>query len=106
MLIAGPAPSVPRRRATRLSGRRQRYIVVAAAQEKRRAPDGRLDRVIDVPVKKPTCCAFGGADLGTLYITSSRLAETDEALAREPTAGGLFKVLPGIRGIADPPFAG
>jgi L-arabinonolactonase len=72
----------------------------------RRAPDGRLDRVIDVPVKKPTCCAFGGADLGTLYITSSRLAETDEALAREPVAGGLFKAMPGIRGIADPPFAG
>jgi sugar lactone lactonase YvrE len=72
----------------------------------RRAPDGRLDRAVDVPVRKPTCCAFGGDDLGTLYITSSRLAETDEALAREPTAGGLFMVRPGIRGIADPPFAG
>jgi L-arabinonolactonase len=72
----------------------------------RRAPNGQLDRVIDVPVKKPTCCAFGGADLGTLYITTSRLAETNEALAREPLAGGLFMARPGIRGIADPPFAG
>jgi len=72
----------------------------------RRAPDGRLDRTIEVPVKKPTCCAFGGSDLATLYITSSRLAETDEDLAREPEAGGLFSARPGIRGIADPPFAG
>lgn len=72
----------------------------------RRAPDGRLDRTIEVPVKKPTCCAFGGDDLATLYITSSRLAETDADLAREPTAGGLFVARPNIRGTIDPPFAG
>lgn len=72
----------------------------------RRAPNGQLDRVVEVPVKKPTCCAFGGSDLTTLYITSSRLAETDDDLAREPVAGGLFSVRPGVRGIADPPFAG
>jgi L-arabinonolactonase len=72
----------------------------------RRAPDGRLDRAIDVPVRKPTCCAFGGGDLGTLYITTSRFAESDEALEREPMAGGLFMARPGIRGLADPPFAG
>jgi L-arabinonolactonase len=72
----------------------------------RRTPNGQLDRVVEVPVKKPTCCAFGGRDLATLYITSSRLAETEDDLAREPAAGGLFSVRPGIRGIADPPFAG
>lgn len=72
----------------------------------RRAPDGQLDRAIDVPVRKPTCCAFGGADLGTLYITTSRLGEGDDDLLREPDAGNLFAARPGVRGIADVPFAG
>jgi L-arabinonolactonase len=71
----------------------------------RRAPDGRLDRVVEVPVRKPTCCSFGGRDLDTLFITSSRLGEGEEDLAREPEAGGLFAVRPGVRGVADTPFA-
>jgi L-arabinonolactonase len=32
----------------------------------RYAPDGRIDCVVEVPVRKPTCCAFGGDDLSTL----------------------------------------
>lgn len=72
----------------------------------RYAPDGRLDRSIAIPVRKPTCCAFGGADLSTLYITTSRLGEDDAILAREPTAGGLYAVRPGVTGLADMPFAG
>jgi sugar lactone lactonase YvrE len=38
----------------------------------RYAHDGRIDRVIDVPVKQPTSCVFGGDDLKTLYVTSAR----------------------------------
>jgi len=70
------------------------------------APDGTLDRVIDVPVWKPTCCAFGGPDLDTLYITTSRLLCDEEVLAREPESGGLFAVKPGVRGVLDTPFGG
>nr|WP_237684178.1 SMP-30/gluconolactonase/LRE family protein [Pseudaminobacter soli] len=70
------------------------------------SPDGRLDRVIDVPVKKPTCCAFGGEDLATLFITTSRQGETEDDLAREPLAGSLFQVRPGVRGLQDQPFGG
>ncbi|MEY2685705.1 MAG: L-arabinolactonase, partial [Pseudomonadota bacterium] len=33
-------------------------------------PDGRLDRSLPVPVKKPAMCAFGGAGLDTLFVTS------------------------------------
>ncbi len=69
-------------------------------------PDGRLDRSVEVPVAKPTCCAFGGPGLDTLFITTSRLGETAERLAREPEAGGLFAVRPGVAGIETPPFAG
>ena len=72
----------------------------------RYAPDGRLDRVVEIPVKKPTCCAFGGSDLSTLFITSSRLGESPEALEREPTAGALFALRPGLSGCADTPFGG
>ncbi len=70
------------------------------------APDGTIDRVIDVPVWKPTCCAFGGPDLDTLYITTSRLMSDDAALEKEPASGGLFAVKPGFRGVPDTPFNG
>jgi L-arabinonolactonase len=81
-----------------------------AAWEGRRvariAPDGRIDRVVAVPTLKPTCCAFGGADLATLFVTSSRLGADADALAADPAAGGLFAVRPGVRGLEDAPFAG
>ncbi len=70
------------------------------------SPDGELLQRINVPVRKPTCCAFGGKDLSTLYITSSRLMEGDDILAREPNAGGLYAARPGVRGISDMSFAG
>jgi L-arabinonolactonase len=59
-----------------------------------------------VPVAKPTCVAFGGADLATLFITTSRLDCPAELLAREPHAGSLFAVRPGVKGMIDSPFAG
>lgn len=39
------------------------------------APDGGVDRVLEVPAANPTTCAFGGPDRKTLYITSARSAE-------------------------------
>lgn len=66
---------------------------------RRYAPDGRLVQQVDLPVSCPTKCAFGGADLETLFITSARTAlTTDEQKAREPHAGSLFAVRPGVRG--------
>ena len=72
----------------------------------RYAPDGRLDMIIEVPVAKPTCVAFGGVNLDTLFITTSRLGSRQEDLAREPGAGALFAVKPGVRGVEDAAFAG
>lgn len=37
----------------------------------RLSPDGKVDRIIELPVSRPTSCVFGGADLKTLYITSA-----------------------------------
>jgi L-arabinonolactonase len=69
-------------------------------------PDGSIDRVVEVPVLKPTCCAFGGPELETLYITTSRLEATREQIAAEPMAGSLFAFKPGVHGVVDAPFAG
>jgi L-arabinonolactonase len=70
------------------------------------APDGRLDLTIEVPVEKPTCVAFGGVDLDTLFITTSRLGSSEDILVREAGSGGLYAVKPGVRGLPDAPFAG
>ena len=70
------------------------------------APDGSIDRTIDVPVWKPTCCAFGGPALDTLYITTSRLMSDQDSLDKEPTSGGLYAVRPGVSGVLDTPFNG
>ena len=72
----------------------------------RYAPDGRVDRIVPVPVAQPTSCAFGGADLATLYVTSARVGLSDADLAGQPWAGGLMAFDPGVRGLALPPFAG
>jgi sugar lactone lactonase YvrE len=71
------------------------------------APDGGLIDRVDVPgVGQVSSCTFGGYDLGDLYITSARENFTEEDAAREPTAGGLFRVRPGPRGLAPDRFAG
>jgi L-arabinonolactonase len=70
------------------------------------APDGRLDRSIEVPVAKPTCVAFGTAALDVLFITTSRLDSDAGLLSREPGSGGLYAVTPGVKGLEDAPFAG
>jgi len=64
-------------------------------------PDGRLDRSLAVPVKKPTMCAFGGPRLDTLYVTSIRPGGD---LADQPLAGGLFALNPGVTGVEEPAF--
>jgi sugar lactone lactonase YvrE len=35
------------------------------------APNGSVDRIIEVPVKQPTSCVFGGPDRKTLFVTSA-----------------------------------
>jgi L-arabinonolactonase len=69
-------------------------------------PRGRVDRVIPMPVSKPTCCAFGGENLSTLYITSARYGMTEDQLAAEPLAGSLLTCQAGVRGLPDMEFGG
>jgi sugar lactone lactonase YvrE len=53
----------------------------------RYSPDGRLDRVVKLPVSLVTKCAFGGPDLTDLYVTTAHVLLSDEERAKQPTAG-------------------
>ncbi|MGW3549923.1 SMP-30/gluconolactonase/LRE family protein [Streptomyces griseoincarnatus] len=69
---------------------------------RRYTPSGELDRVIELPVPRVTCCAFGGQGLTDLYVTTARVGLT----APHPLAGSLL-VVPGAgKGVAQPAFAG
>jgi sugar lactone lactonase YvrE len=66
---------------------------------RRYSPSGRLDGVIELPVRQVTACCFGGPELDVLYISTSRLGLD---ATREPEAGAVFLDRPGVRGL--PPF--
>ena len=69
-------------------------------------PDGSLDRKIDFPVMMPTMTAFGGTDLGTLFVTSIGGGGSHPLAAGQSRAGDLFALDPGVTGLSDAPFAG
>lgn len=69
-------------------------------------PEGSLERVVMMPVQRPTSVAFGGDDLDQLYVTSARIGLTDGELKSQPQAGGLFRLRPGVRGRAEYRFGG
>lgn len=68
----------------------------------RHAPDGSIDRIIEVPVSQVTCPAFGGPDLKTLFITTAAKNMSAEQLAAEKIAGGLFAIEVDIAGQPEP----
>lgn len=80
----------------------------------RYSPDGKVDVVIELPVKSPTSCAFGGKDMSTLFVTSASIDFVngkwvymdDAAFERDPLAGAIFAIETGIRGLPETPFRG
>ncbi|PAZ12157.1 calcium-binding protein [Streptomyces sp. SA15] len=69
---------------------------------RRYTPGGELDRVIELPVPRVTACAFGGADLSDLYVTTARVGLS----APHPVAGSLLVVRGAGKGLPQPAFAG
>jgi sugar lactone lactonase YvrE len=67
-------------------------------------PDGSLAGHIEVPVPQVSSCAFGGADLKTLYITTARAYMSPEALAQAPLSGAVFAIEMDIPGLPEHPF--
>jgi sugar lactone lactonase YvrE len=69
-------------------------------------PEGRVVAVVELPVSQVTSCAFGGDDLSDLYLTSARDGLSDAQLRKQPHAGALFCLRPGVRGLSQRPFIG
>lgn len=65
------------------------------------APDGRVDRIVELPVEHPTSCVFGGPDLTRLYVTSSR-----QAGSQSEWDGAVLWADVGVRGQPCQRFAG
>ncbi|MEX2650790.1 MAG: SMP-30/gluconolactonase/LRE family protein [Alphaproteobacteria bacterium] len=70
------------------------------------APDGTLDRKIELPCDQVTSAAFGGPDLDILYVTTAWHGLGGAERAKQPLAGGLFAIEAGVPGIPEVPFAG
>jgi L-arabinonolactonase len=69
-------------------------------------PQGKMERIIELPVSRGTSVMFGGKDLDTLYVTTMRTTLDDAQLAQEPLAGCLLAIKAGVKGIAEAPFQG
>jgi sugar lactone lactonase YvrE len=69
-------------------------------------PDGKTDRVLELPVANPTCCCFGGAALDTLYVTTATQKLAPDDLARQPLAGSVLALRPGVKGLPESRYAG
>jgi sugar lactone lactonase YvrE len=59
---------------------------------------GQRIRTVDVPARQSSCPAFGGPDLGTLFVTSALQGMTAAARAAEPQGGMTFAAVVGARG--------
>jgi sugar lactone lactonase YvrE len=70
------------------------------------APDGFIDRVVRLPVDRPTNCVFGGPDMRTLFITSSSAGMTEEQRAARPLSGCLISIDTHVRGLLRHRYAG
>lgn len=69
-------------------------------------PEGKVDRELELPVTNPTSCAFGGADLTTLFVTSARSDLSAAALVDNPAEGSLLAIAGLGRGLPGARFAG
>ena len=78
--------------------------VVATGTVRRYLPDGTLDRTIALPCSNPTKPAFGGADMKTLFATSTKMVIKADSPGAELN-GALFAVQTGFIGINEALFA-
>lgn len=68
------------------------------------APDGTLVRLLDVPLPFPSCVAFGGPALDTLYVTG--ISDSGWSLKADGPAAGRILAITGLdaAGIAETPY--
>jgi sugar lactone lactonase YvrE len=73
-------------------------------QVRRYSPSGELLARVTVSTAQPSCCAIGGVNGTTLYITTAREDMSDDLLAVEHDAGRLFCVDVDIAGLPILPY--
>lgn len=73
----------------------------------RLTPKGEIDRIVELPVERPSKPMFGGAGLDVLFVTSIGVGLTPGSEAKQPNAGGLFAITGlGAQGLPQARFAG
>lgn len=80
--------------------------VYAGGKIVRYTPNGRVDRIVELPVSYPTCCCFGGSDLDILFVTSARFPLSAQEQAAQPLSGSVLALRPGVQGLPEPAFSG
>jgi sugar lactone lactonase YvrE len=69
--------------------------------------DGSLLAHIQLPVERPTSCAFGGTDRSTLFVTTARAGLDATASERQPHAGRVLSISGlGVQGLPCQPYRG
>ncbi|RPH29361.1 SMP-30/gluconolactonase/LRE family protein [Buttiauxella warmboldiae] len=68
------------------------------------SPAGEIVETYKLPVRCPTMVCFGGHDMKTLYITTTRENMTADELAQRPLSGSLFTLQVSVAGLAKPKF--
>ena len=63
------------------------------------APTGEVVRRVELPATCPTMPTFGGANLRTLFVTTSREKRPADELAREPWAGAVLRLRVDVPGL-------
>ena len=66
--------------------------------------DGAVTDRLALPTQRPTCPAFGGTARDRLFVSSARIGLSDAVLIEQPTAGGIFALSPGRRGLPEHRF--
>lgn len=74
-----------------------------ASRLARYAPDGSLERVVELPVSQPTCPAFGGKDLKTLFVTSATEGLSQKELDKNPESGKIIFFSSEVSGMPEHP---
>lgn len=69
-------------------------------------PGGSPMLEVEMPVQRPTSCAFGGSDLNLLYITSARIDLSERDLGQQPFAGDVFFIETETHGLQENQFLG
>lgn len=68
---------------------------------RRISPAGETMQTVELPVERPTSCAFGGAALDRLFVTSARVGLNENALSVQPLAGALFMMTVSVPGLPE-----